>query len=92
MQFILNDSRNAIATLVIFIAAGSRIGPAILRVQQGVIQIAVSIGNASATIEMIRRLREVKRVEECDDVFDIKHEGFVPEISVSELNFYLAFY
>ena len=87
LQFMLNDSRNAIATLAIFIAAGSRIGPAILRVQQGVIQIAVYIGNASATIEMIRRLREVKRFEECDDVFDIKHEGFVPEISVSELNF-----
>ena len=39
MQFALKDAYQAIATLTIFMAAGSRIAPAVLRVQQGAISI-----------------------------------------------------
>jgi ABC-type multidrug transport system fused ATPase/permease subunit len=87
LQFTLNDSRNAIATLAIFLAAGSRIGPAIMRVQQGVIQIGVSIGSATPTLEMIQRLRSAEKVQETDDVFDLNHFGFSSEIRVTNLNF-----
>ena len=34
-QFVLYDSAHAVATLAIFLAAGTRIAPAVLRVQQG---------------------------------------------------------
>ena len=87
LQFSLNDSRNAIATLAIFMAAGSRIGPAIMRVQQGVIQIGVSIGSAAPTLEMIQQLRSVEKVQEADDVFDLNHAGFSSAINVTNLNF-----
>jgi hypothetical protein len=39
IQFIAQDAVQAVATLAIFIAAGSRIAPALLRVQQNVIQV-----------------------------------------------------
>ena len=38
-QFILQDATHAVATLSIFLAAGTRIAPAVLRVQQGSITI-----------------------------------------------------
>ena len=87
LQFALNDSRNAIATLAIFMAAGSRIGPAMMRVQQGVIQIGIAIGSAKPTLDLIHELRNVEKVPETEDVFDSKHFGFSPEIIVSNLDF-----
>lgn len=87
LQFALNDSRNAIATLAIFMAAGSRIGPAIMRIQQGVIQIDVALGSAKPTLELIQQLSAVQKVKEIDDVFDSEHKGFISEVRVSNLYF-----
>lgn len=87
LQFTLNDSRNAIATLAIFIAAGSRIGPAIMRVQQGVIQIGIAIGSAAPTLELIDELRAVRSIQKADDVLDSEHIAFKAEVHVSNLNF-----
>jgi ABC-type multidrug transport system fused ATPase/permease subunit len=87
LQFALNDSRQAIATLTIFLAAGSRIGPAIMRIQQGLIQIGISIGTARPTLELISELEGVERIPETDDVLETVHEGFSPSITVSDLNF-----
>ena len=87
LQFTLNDSRNAIATLVIFMAAGSRIGPAIMRVQQGLIQIDIAIGSAGPTLQLIHQLRDVEKIREVEDVFVSEHKGFTSELKVSSLNF-----
>ena len=38
-QFFFQDESHAVATLAIFLAAGSRLAPALLRIQQGNIQI-----------------------------------------------------
>ena len=46
IQFIIQDASHAIATLSVFLAAGTRIAPAALRLQQGAIQIKGSLGNA----------------------------------------------
>ena len=87
LQFTLNDSRQAIATLTIFLAAGSRIGPAIMRIQQGLIQIGVSIGTAQPTLDLISELNTVERIPETDDVLETIHEGFSSGIKVSDLTF-----
>jgi ABC-type multidrug transport system fused ATPase/permease subunit len=56
LQFTLQDSKHAIATLAVFLAAGTRIAPAVLRVQQGAILIRTSIGAAKPTLELIDTL------------------------------------
>ena len=56
IQFVLQDASHAVATLSIFLAAGSRIAPAALRIQQGAIQIKSSLGSSFPTLEMIERL------------------------------------
>ena len=56
LQFALQDSKHAVATLAVFLAAGSRIAPAILRVQQGAISIKSALGSAEPTLELLDSL------------------------------------
>lgn len=87
LQFALNDSRHAIATLTIFLAAGSRIGPAIMRVQQGMIQIGIAIGSAAPTFNLIREINEKPELPPSDDLFTQSHIGFIPEVLINNLSF-----
>jgi ABC-type multidrug transport system fused ATPase/permease subunit len=86
-QFILQDAGRAIATLAIFLTAGTRIAPAVLRVQQGALQIRRSLGAASSTLDLIDSLRDVKSVEKSSDSIDIKHTGFIPLVEVLDVDF-----
>ncbi|TSA48150.1 MAG: ABC transporter ATP-binding protein [Actinomycetales bacterium] len=81
-QFILQDATHAVATLAIFLAAGTRIAPAVLRVQQGSIQIRGSLGAAGPTLDLIDELGDEPIIENIDDKVDVVHEGFAPEIQV----------
>ena len=86
-QFILQDAGRAVATLAIVLAAGTRIAPAVLRVQQSSIQIRISMGAASSTLDMIESLRDVSVEEQSSDVIDVLHPGFVPEIVMKDVFF-----
>lgn len=81
-QFILQDASHAIATLAIFLATGSRIAPAVLRLQQGTITIKSGLGAASPTLELIDALGNAPLTENLIDTVDTVHEGFVSEIIV----------
>lgn len=81
-QFILQDSTHAVATLAVFLAAGTRIAPAVLRLQQGAITIRSAIGQASPTLDLIDVLGDAPLIENLDDTLDIEHEGFISQIQV----------
>ncbi len=87
LQFAFNDARHAIATLAIFMAAGSRIGPAIMRVQQGLIQIGIAIGSAEPTLKMARELHGVDLPPNSENSLNLTHFGFVPKVRVNNLSF-----
>ncbi len=82
IQFLLQDATHAIATLAIFLAAGSRIAPAVLRVQQGSITILGAIGQAAPTLNLIDELGNAPMIENVDDRVDVIHEGFTSEIEI----------
>lgn len=82
-QFILQDAAHAVATLSVFLAAGTRIAPAVLRVQQASVTIRGSLGSAAPTLDLIESLGNSKIVENVDDSLDTNHFGFDPTISVS---------
>lgn len=86
-QFVLQDAGRAVATLAIFLAAGTRIAPAVLRVQQGSMQIRRSLGASSATLDLIESLRDVPEVAPSSDEIDVLHPGFIPEIIMKEVSF-----
>ena len=82
-QFVLQDVTHAVMTLAIFLAAGTRIAPAVLRAQQGSILIRGSLGQAAPTLDLIDSLGNVPMIENVDDSIDIIHNGFNSEIRVT---------
>ena len=82
-QFILQDATHAVATLSVFMAAGTRIAPAVLRVQQGSVTIRTSLGTATPTLDLIEALGDAPAVENVDDSVDVIHEGFDAKIQVA---------
>jgi ABC-type multidrug transport system fused ATPase/permease subunit len=87
VQFVLQDATHAVSTLAIFLAAGSRIAPAVLRLQQGSIQIVSNLGSATPTFEMIDLLGDSPMVENLVESLDTVHSGFCSEIQVVDLCF-----
>lgn len=85
-QFLLQDATHAIATLAIFLAAGTRIAPAVLRLQQGTIYIKNGLGLSTNTFELIESLGDSEMIENVDDAVDIKHEGFESTIRIHEVS------
>ena len=86
IQFALQDATRAIATLTLFLAAGSRIAPAVLRVQQGAIQIKGSIGSASPTLDLWDELLGSEDLPESPNTVDYLHTGFQASISIREIS------
>ena len=84
-QFILKDGTQAISTLAVFLAAGSRIAPAVLRVQQGAIAIRSGLGVATPTLDLIDDFGTVEEVHESDKYIETEHEGFLPRISLTDV-------
>lgn len=82
-QFVLQDASHAVATLAIFLAAGTRIAPAVLRVQQGSLQIRNGLGAAIPTLELMEMLGNAPMNENVDDRVDVIHQGFVSDVYVT---------
>lgn len=86
LQFALQDSKHAIATLAVFLAAGTRIAPAILRVQQGSLLIKSNLGSAKSTLELIATLPEASESHPVPN-FQDSYPGFDAKIEVSNVSF-----
>jgi ABC-type multidrug transport system fused ATPase/permease subunit len=87
IQFSTNTAPHAIAVLAIFLAASTRIGPAVLRVQSGLLAIKASIGTATPTLEMIESLGSEESVEKVSNAIQIEHTGFRAEIQLKNVTF-----
>lgn len=86
-QFILQDATHAVATLAVFLSAGTRIAPAVLRLQQGAVQIRANIGTAGPTLDLIEELGNAELVEDLTDKLDLTHEGFEPQVLLKNVTF-----
>jgi ABC-type multidrug transport system fused ATPase/permease subunit len=86
VQLILQDSAHAIATLGIFLAAGTRIAPAVLRVQQGLTIIRTGFGQAEPTLQLISSMQETVVQTSSSAVFDSNHVGFTSNVSLSNVS------
>ena len=87
LQFAIKDANHAVATLSIFLAAGTRIAPAVLRVQQGTIVVKGAMGSAEPTLKIINDLKDVNPPTEFSDIPDFKHVGFRPTINLENVTF-----
>lgn len=86
IEFARLDAVHAIASLSIFMAAGSRIAPAVLRIQQGAVQIKGSLGAATPTLNLIEDLKTTETQKDPKD-FTAKTDIFTPVIEVNDLTY-----
>jgi ABC-type multidrug transport system fused ATPase/permease subunit len=87
IQFSTQTAPHAIAVLAVFLAASTRIGPAVLRVQSGLLQIKSSVGTAGPTLELIEVLGSEESIEKVIDTVQTDHSGFEPEIKLHKVSF-----
>lgn len=87
VQFAIYDAATAVATLSVFLAAGTRIGPAVLRLQQNLIQIKAATGSASPTLRLVDSLSGSNSLSDIDGNFNQEHKDFAANIEVSNVDF-----
>lgn len=87
-QFLLTDAAEAITTLSIFMAAGTRLAPAVLRIQQGLMVINNSWGIATSTLQLIKELEAVNYLPGLlAPKFSDLHKGFDARLELESINF-----
>jgi len=87
IQFLTKDAVHAVGTLSVFLAAGTRIAPAVMRIQQGAIQVRSSLGSAGPTLDLIQDLKPNKPIVIQKDELDLEHNGFEPTVELQNVSF-----
>lgn len=86
-QFLISDASAAVATLTVFLAAGSRIAPAALRLQHWALQLKTSLAAAKPTLLLLKSVRNVKPLSYGSTLPNYEHFGFTPSIEIQDLHF-----
>ena len=87
IQFLSNDAVRATASLAVFLAATSRLAPALLRIQQSLVQIQTNIGIAEPTLLILRRAEGLNPVARDNEFHDPNYSEFVPSIKIENISF-----
>jgi len=87
IQFYLFDSNRAIAVISVFLAASTRIAPAVIRLQQNIIQVKSGLAGAQPTFDLIEDLRGVKELGRVETLISTNHTDFSPRVKLSNLKF-----
>jgi len=87
IQFSTQNAVNAVATLTVFLAAASRIVPAILRVQQGALLVKNSHGAAEPTVNFIEDLRDITIDTPSPNSPVSVHHNFSAKVSLENVSF-----
>lgn len=86
-QFLHYDAKHAVATLAVFVAAASRISPAILRAQQGLVSIKNSLGGAETTLKIIHDTGLTKSSLTAQTKPIFLHSDFIGKLSSASVSF-----
>lgn len=86
-QFLLQDASRAVATLGVFLAAGSRLAPAILRIQTSAIQVRLSGGEAKTTLDLINSLPTGEPRSTFSQEFKTEFPLFVSKVEINDLTY-----
>lgn len=87
VSYFFGDESNVIPTLAIFLTAGSRIAPAVLRLQQGLISIKNGLGLAVPTLDLIDSLGSQEIPSETPAPLEISHLGFRGSVKLDQVFF-----
>jgi ATP-binding cassette subfamily C protein len=90
-EFSTKNATHAVSVLAVFLATSSRIGPAVLRIQQSLLTVRNSTGSATTTFQLIDELKNTKILDDNDDNDDadlrFDYPNFIPEVVLQNLSF-----
>lgn len=86
-QFLVNSAGRAVGIVAIFIVASTRITPAVLRVQQGLLSIKSSMGMATPTLNLVSQLNGVSQLPEDLRPLQTEHHNFLGRVELSNVTF-----
>jgi ABC-type multidrug transport system fused ATPase/permease subunit len=87
LEFLYNDAPTAVASLTLFMATGSRVVPALIRAQQGMINIKTNLAASEITLNLISMFDTAVYSVENLAPLKIVHTGFKPEVEIKHGNF-----
>ena len=86
IQFTFNDTSRAIGNLAVFMAASTRITPAVLRVQQNLLSMKSAIGSSQSTLSLISDFERLDTDKQSViPSFDRSINDIVPKISLNSV-------
>lgn len=86
-QFKIHDSRTAFATLSVFLVASSRMLPALIRIQQGVVVFRSSVATAFPILALTDDLVSIRKKNFILKGIERQHPGFEGDIFIQGLSF-----
>jgi ABC-type bacteriocin/lantibiotic exporter with double-glycine peptidase domain len=87
IQFSRSDINHAIAVLSVFIAASTRIAPAVMRLQQSAITVKSYLASSKPTLDLAEMLNDAEKLRTIETLISTSHPGFTPHVKVKNLMF-----
>ena len=88
IQFMLKDASGAVTALSVFLAASSRMAPAVLRIQGGFIAIKSCFGSVERVLSLIKSLENHdSEIDSSPAPLELEHKGFEPRIVLNNVTY-----
>ena len=88
IQFMLKDASGAVTALSVFLAASSRMAPAVLRIQGGFIAIKSCFGSVERVLSLIKSLENHdSKIDSSPAPLELEHKGFEPRIVLNNVTY-----
>lgn len=83
--FSLGDAVQSVGILTIFMAAISRLAPALLRLQQNAVLLKSNIGFSGPVLELIERLKDIEELHENGSKLDFEYAEFPNKLIIDNV-------
>jgi ABC-type multidrug transport system fused ATPase/permease subunit len=87
IQLYLLDGPQAISSLGLFLASALRLAPAVLRLQNNLIEIRSALSGTEETVQLNRRLKNLSLSQESSQTPSVNYQGFVPSVTFESVTF-----
>lgn len=87
LQFARYDTNHAVAVLSVFVAASTRIAPAVMRLQQSAITVKAYLGSGKPTLDLADELRETSALEFKLNSISLAHDNFNAQVNFDKVTF-----
>jgi ABC-type multidrug transport system fused ATPase/permease subunit len=86
VQFVIGDSVQSVGILSIFLLASTRVAPAVMRIQQSLLQLKANLGTAERTFQIMDDFQSESFASATNECIDVR-DTFVGDISCVKISF-----